>query len=212
MKLYLIRHTRTSSAPGTCYGFSDVPLADTYAEEYEVIRTRAGEAGLVNPRIFSSPLKRCRRLADDLARALVSNDRQSSVAVDYDERLKEMNFGEWEGRTWDAIQTQDSERAEHWMQNFVEVACPGGESYRDLSRRTDEFLNALTASSDSLPEDDAVLLIIAHGGSIRSIVARLLGIDLERSFQLEVEFGRLTCIDWNFTAEKFMAKLCYLNR
>ncbi|MCR9145023.1 MAG: alpha-ribazole phosphatase family protein [bacterium] len=216
MKLYLIRHTRTATPTGTCYGFLDVQLADSFADELRSLRETMNANELNGPlRIYSSPLQRCRRLAI----ALATPERTPNIS--WDDRLKELNFGEWEGRTWDAIQSQDAERSRDWMDHFVSARCPGGESYADLARRVGEFLHDLSAgAADS--EADSVrdvtgeippTVIVAHGGSLRALLAHALGLDLERGFAFDLDYGRLSCLEWDPALPPgHRGKLLYLNR
>ena len=68
-------------------------------------------------RLFSSDLPRCADLARGLADAF-------SVPVHFDPRLREMNFGEWEGRHYDAIEAEDGERWHTWCNNWMTEAPP----------------------------------------------------------------------------------------
>ncbi len=207
-RLYFLRHTPTAMPPGSCYGFRDVPLADDYSRDLAAVRERlrAADPELETPRVFSSPLTRCRRLAEDILDVLnIVSPPPSQNSVVLDERLKELNFGEWEGRAWDDIQASDGARAEAWMASFVETPCPGGESYRDLAERTHSFL-------EDLATGDEAVLVVAHGGSIRALLARLLGLELDYAFRLEIDYGRLSRVDRNPGAPGMPARLLYLNR
>jgi alpha-ribazole phosphatase len=214
MKLYLLRHTPTAAAPGICYGFLDIPLAEGFPSDFAAARAGLRAAGLsTQPRIFSSPLQRCRKLADRLAREL---DIEADE-IRQDDRLKELNFGEWEGRAWDEIQTNDGERAARWMDGFVDVPCPGGESYLDLARRARSFLEELALAAvepklSDMPARDQPTLVVAHGGSIRALLAGLLEIPLKQSFAYEIECGRLSCLEWDPAMQPWRARLLYLNR
>jgi alpha-ribazole phosphatase len=88
--LCLVRHTRTAMSEGICYGQTDIDVADTFCSEYPAVVSQL--AGIEFDLIYSSPLKRCLRLAE-----LFSND------ILPDSRLLEVNFGDWEGVRWDDI-------------------------------------------------------------------------------------------------------------
>ncbi len=80
-----------------------------------------------------------------------------------EERLKELSFGAWEGRTWDDLKRAEpaaiaARRADAW--GFVP---PGGESYAMLLDRLEPWLAALPA--------DAV--VVAHGGVARALMHRV---------------------------------------
>lgn len=111
MEVYLIRHTTPAITPGLIYGHLDVDLTDSFLEELKTVKQKLPP---VLDAVYSSPSRRCTQLAQQLA---------ADVIVDH--RLSELNFGDWEGKTWDTIDPQDS-RA--WMDDFVNVPAPGGES------------------------------------------------------------------------------------
>ena len=86
MDIYLIRHTKTDTKKGLCYGQSDVPLADSFYDEALQLQQKLPELN-GDCKVFSSPLSRCLRLAN-----------RFSDTVTTDERLLEMNFGNWENK------------------------------------------------------------------------------------------------------------------
>src|SRR6266540_3817224 len=124
MLLHLIRHTKVNLPARTCYGYSDVPLLEGWEQEAEGLVQQLRH--IQNPLVYSSPLSRCYLLACKLSHRVIT-----------DNRLKELNFGDWELKPWDEI---NDTQAKQWMNNFVETACPGGESYLDLSLRVKSFL------------------------------------------------------------------------
>lgn len=124
MKLWLVRHAPVAGAQGLCYGASDLP-ADTAATQ-AAARALAGQLpqGLA---VHSSPLGRCRQLAEAL-QAL-----RPDLAVKPDGRLREMDFGAWEGQPWAAIARAAFDR---WLDDFQDGRPGGhGESVRDLMAR-----------------------------------------------------------------------------
>lgn len=150
MKLTLIRHTKVLVPVGICYGQTDVSLTDSYEEEKAAIRAQL-ETNRFD-QVFSSPLSRCKRLAEDLF---------SSRSVLLDDRLKELDFGEWEGQHWDAIY-QTSE-GKHWMDHYLVEPCLGGESYPGFRSRINSFLDELKKNAS---ENVAAF---THNGVIRLV-------------------------------------------
>jgi alpha-ribazole phosphatase len=100
-----------------------------------------------------------------------------------DDRLKELNFGTWELQPWDRI---DPAELQPWMDNYVDTACPGGESYRQLAARTVDFLSTLKTH----PHKNA--LIVTHHGVIKAISAHLLGVNLEQAMAMTFGYGSVT--------------------
>lgn len=150
MKLVCIRHTRVAVPPGICYGQLDVPLASSYPEEARQTASRLH--GISPDRVFSSPLLRCRRLAEDLF-----PDR----TIELDNRLKELKFGSWEGKTWDEVYR--SAPGKFWMDHYLTASCEAGESYPEFRERVTSFLESITLL------DARHVVLVTHGGVIRLI-------------------------------------------
>jgi len=172
MNLLLIRHTSVNLPKGICYGFSDVPLANGWEEEADDIAQRLVPFDV--SMVYSSPLSRCRLLAEKI-----------SNQVMLDDRLKELNFGTWELMPWNEI---TGPQAEKWMNDFVNECCPEGESYMDMSRRIGNFLDELKKKRRTN------VVIVSHAGVIRTILALIQKIPLQKSFEIEVSFGQIMSI------------------
>lgn len=161
MEVYLIRHTTPNIQKGLCYGQSDLDITETFAQEAECILPHL-------PRhiahVYSSPLQRCRKLAEYLF---------PDHKIMLEDRLKEINCGEWEMKLWDEI---EPEYLKHWMDDFVNTSIPGGESYVQLYDRVVSFF-------ETLPRQGAIALV-AHGGVIRSILSYVEKVALHDSFNV----------------------------
>jgi alpha-ribazole phosphatase len=169
MEIVLIRHTRPAVDEGVCYGASDLGVCADFETQAQAVRLRLGD--IAGAALSSSPLARCRKLAEALG------------TPRYDERLKELDFGEWELLPWSRIGRAAVDR---WRADVDGFAPPGGESYAALHRRASAFLDEACA------EGFERLLVVTHGGVIRALLARMLGIPLMESLALRVDFGSLT--------------------
>ena len=178
MNLYLVRHTKVDISAGICYGQTDVPLLSSFSEEACEIQTKLENIRFTH--CFSSPLKRCRKLAETIV--------SGTLNIRYDNRLKELNFGKWEGKHWNSF--HETEEAKKWFNDYLNVACPDGESYRQLLERVRLFLNDLS----QLP-DDSTVLIVSHGGPIRGILAQIESIDPKEIFEIPVDYGEIKKIN-----------------
>lgn len=180
MKLWLARHARPLIEPGLCYGASDI-AADTDAT-YEAAEALAAQLprGLA---VASSPLGRCVQLA----RAL--HELRPDLAFTRDARLAEMDFGQWEGRPWEAIAP-----AEHvaWMADFAGYRCGGGESVQ-------AFLARVRLALDAMRANGADALWITHGGVVRAATLLVRGAPVPRQAadwpRDGLAFGRWTCLE-----------------
>lgn len=160
MSVYLIRHTRPLVEKGICYGHADLDVTESFYEEAAIIKQYIPPAA----HVYSSPLTRCRKLAEHL---------YPHAPISWEPDLRELNCGEWEMKHWDAI---PREAIDPWMQDFVNVCIPGGESYVQLYERAVRCYERIEQSARPA-------IIVAHGGVIRSILAHITGTSLKDSFQ-----------------------------
>ncbi len=167
MEIYLVRHTTPDIEKGICYGQSDIGLTDTFQSEFETLRKELPE-DLSAYKIYSSPLKRCASLAEQLNANLIT-----------DERLKELNFGDWELKAWNDIPEKE---INPWMKDFVNVKTTNGESYTELSNRVLDFFKSVTLDSKNT-------IVVSHAGAIRAFLADVLHIDLKDSFNIKINYG-----------------------
>ncbi len=151
LMLFAIRHAPTDVA-GRCVGQTDVPTTIEADEAAE--RALAALAGRTVGSIWTSPLARCRGLAERLAAAM-------SADLHVDERLLEADFGEWEGRRWADIEATDGMRLAEWMASWVQTAPPGGESAALLQARVHRWWSALDPQGHRL--------LVAHAGVVRAL-------------------------------------------
>ena len=122
-------------------------------------------------RVLSSDLRRCRMLADAIAAKL-------DIRPEPDAIWREVNFGAWENRTWDEIRSHDPHSLAAWMDDFVTVAPPGGESFHQLQSRVVSALQKI----DPQPSDN--LLVVTHGGVIRAAVCAFSDLPLRQSVRI----------------------------
>lgn len=163
IKFTCIRHTSVNVRSGICYGQTDVPLAASYAEEMEAVARQLDSVCV--DLVFCSPLSRCRQLASRLF---------PKHEIRFDDRLKELHFGQWENKDWEEIFRTGEGR--YWMDHYLEVPCPGGESYPEFRERVESFL-------DELPDDDTGnVALITHGGVIRLVKSILEDLSMEEVF------------------------------
>lgn len=174
MEIYLIRHTKVAVEKGVCYGQKDVDLAESYPQELEVVREKLKDIEF--DVIYTSPLKRAKKLAND-----IYGDK-----VIADDRLMELNFGDWEGKVWDEIKDP---LFPAWMDDFVNKKCSNGESFVMLNDRVTKFWNEIKS------KECKKIAIFTHGGVMRTIQAIHKNIKLEDSFNEPTpEFGEIVII------------------
>lgn len=157
----LVRHGAVDG-PAALYGRTDVPLTRQGLKQVE----RADLLGDYQA-VISSPLRRCQ----DAGRSLAERY-ETELAIE--PAFAEMDFGAWDGQPFEGLQDQWSLLESFWA-NPCHVRPPGGESLAEFSTRVEKgFLGRL----EQLQGDE---LWVVHGGVIRLLLARLLGVDPARS-------------------------------
>lgn len=155
---WLLRHATPLVDAGICYGQLDVP-ADAAATQHSAQAFLAALPELAQPlQIVSSPARRCRQLA----LTLQQQAEQAGIATlpRVDTRLREMHFGNWEGRPWSALPATEWDS---WMADFG--GWPGGgngESLHDFMARVQAVARQHLLQPHALPT-----VWVTHAGVMR---------------------------------------------
>lgn len=164
MEIYVIRHTQVAVGKDTCYGQSNVSLADTFIQDIVHYKNELPKDFDI---VYCSPLIRCKDLATTL--------QLKNIA--YQDALMEMNFGDWENKKWNDLNQTELNK---WMVDFVNIKTPNGENLIQLFERVKVFADNLR-----LQEHKKVLLV-THAGVVRCLWAYLLDISLQNIFKIPV--------------------------
>lgn len=170
MELHLIRHPRPDVAPGVCYGQADVGLAESAID----VAARLRPLLPAHFALHASPLRRARLLAEALG------------TPQLDPRLKEISFGDWEGRHFDDI----GSAIDDWASDPLGFSAPGGESASAMAARVLNWFDELRAGTPP-----TAVVVVAHGGPLRVLAGHLLGLPAERWLGLEFACGQVTRLD-----------------
>lgn len=179
IRFFLVRHGVTDfNAQSRMQGQTNEPLN-------EIGRNQAFAVGkrLSNEKIsviYTSDLHRTL----ETARAIAEHH---ELTVTPDPRLREMDFGQWEGLTYDEIQVKDPEGLDKWSADILGFAPPGGENLVDFSDRVAPFSKELIGKHHG-----EIVLIVAHGGSLRLLICELLAISPTMYWQFHLSPGSLS--------------------
>jgi len=174
--LWLIRHPEPDPAMrGICYGSLDVALSPKGLEQSQSIaRSLAGESV---DAIYTSPSRRC----FEAARCIAASH---SCPVNTVAGLRELDFGDFEGRSYDEIAAKDPEFYRHWMERPTKVQFPNGESFRDVADRVIQATRELIVRHYG-----GQIAIVSHGGVIRIVLADVLGMPAANIFRIGQSYG-----------------------
>lgn len=150
--LWLVRHAEPLVAPGTCYGALDL-RADAGATQRAAKHLAATLPARAH--VVCSPLQRCEQLA------LALQALRPDLAWEADARLRELDFGAWEGQAWEAIARADIDA---WTAAFASYRPGEGEHLASMLQRVAAALRSHSAAGAA---SDVVW--ITHAGVARCV-------------------------------------------
>jgi alpha-ribazole phosphatase len=155
----------------------DVPLAAQGREQVCKTGRMLQDKGI--KKILCSPLLRCRQTLEAL---------ELPVPCQFNELLREIDFGRWEGKTFAEIVDSDKELVDSWTTAPESFSFPEGESVESFKNR----VAACKLHLENLTDDH--ILVIAHGGIIRHLLCLLLGFDSHKYLVFDVMPGCFSSI------------------
>ena len=168
MRILLARHGETAwNAEGRYQGQEDIALSPVGEAQARALGERLRDVPI--DRAVASPLARARRTAE------LALGPQRAAMLATDPGLMEIAHGEWEGLLASEIRARDPERLQAWRDAPHTVLMPQGES---LQHVFDRAWPALQRAGDGL--GDGTLLVVAHDAVNRVLLARILGLPLQR--------------------------------
>jgi len=196
-RLILVRHGEVEgSQVGRLLGRTDALLSDMGRRQAAAVREALGD--LTGVRVFCSPLARARETAEIILAGRLGNAggaRADGGPADYgraepeiDPDIREFDFGTWEGMSYAEVEKADPEGARAWHEFGDGFAFPGGESLAEFGERIDRAAAGLAGA------DTNKVVCVAHGGVIRALVCRFLGLPLRDYLLFEVGTGSVTTL------------------
>jgi alpha-ribazole phosphatase/probable phosphoglycerate mutase len=182
-RLVLIRHAEpVDEARGRCYGSLDIGLSAAGAAHAD--RLAVGLAPVPLAAIYTSPRLRAVRTAA----AIGAPHGLEPVCED---GLRELDFGEFEGRTYEEIAGLHPDVYRRWMETPTEVEFPGGESYARLRARVLAVLAEIR-----LRHPGGTAVVVSHGGPLRALLADALAMPAAAIFRIDQAYGAVNVIEW----------------
>lgn len=180
-RLLLVRHADIAPQyAGQYVGSTDVPAEPHGLQQARQVAelvqaTRPG-------RCFCSPLLRARQTAELICDL-------TGLEIRVDEDIREVDFGQWEGRKFEQIAADDPEAVDRWADFSEAFTFPGGESVGD-------FLTRIRRAARRFATDPAeVVLAVTHAGVIRGMICHFLGLHPRHYLLFNVRHAACTTID-----------------
>ena len=179
MKLYLVRHGETElNVKKVYYGSTDCELTERGKEQAVSLKTAFASVPL--DLVLESPLKRAKTTVD-----LILGEKE--VPRLEDDRLKELDFGGWEGKSYTEL--QGDPLYEQWCREWKTTCPPRGECFLDLAQRVRSFYG------DLLKREEERVLIVAHHAVLQQLMACLLEAEPESCWHYAFEQGTYTVFE-----------------
>jgi probable phosphoglycerate mutase len=129
--------------------------------------------------VYSSTLTRC------IDTALLACPSQNPCL---DSRLNEINMGTWDGKSFDEIRQSLPGEFERRGRNMNRFRPPGGESFQDVYDRVLPFFDAVRE------KQSGPILVVTHAGVIRVVLCRIMGLDPDDLFKIDLKYGQLSVV------------------
>ena len=127
-------------------------------------------------RIYSSSLKRAIKTAKIICA-------HHNVELEKIDEFREIKLGEWEGKSFDDIKKYYPNEFKERGENIIHYCVPGGENFYQCNQRAMKKFHRI------LSKVDGNILIVAHAGVNRLILCNVLGISLDKIFQIPQDYG-----------------------
>jgi alpha-ribazole phosphatase/probable phosphoglycerate mutase len=183
--LFIVRHGETEGSEARRYkGTIDVPLSrrgEKQAEEAAgfIEQTLAGARLHA---VYASDLQRAVRSAEIIARG-------HGLEPAHMAGLRERNFGQWEGLTFEEIREHFPDAFEKWAQDPLNFSPVDGETTLGLRDRVVETLESVLNAHEG-----GNVAVVAHGGVNRVALCHFMGTPLEHIFRVEQDFACVNII------------------
>ncbi|MBI2907872.1 MAG: alpha-ribazole phosphatase [Chloroflexi bacterium] len=181
-RLLIVRHGETEWNQSRRYqGQRDIALNANGLDQAEMLARRLDSEDIVAA--YSSDLQRAMRTAQ----AIISGRGLEIVPCP---ELRELDFGDFEGLSFEEIEQRFPEQIQAWMSRRVDVSPPSGENLMQLAQRVS---SVVTRIERERPE--GTVLVTAHSGPVRALLCTLLQIDLSYWWRFRIGTGALSIVE-----------------
>ncbi|MFH1059898.1 MAG: histidine phosphatase family protein [Pseudomonadota bacterium] len=183
-RIYLWRHPEVMGVgDGLFYGHTDIGLSRQGKSQAKKVVKRMSQEKLGG--VYASDLSRARVVAEAVARKQSPRRKVQTMP-----ELRELNLGQWEGLNYKQIADRYPVELKARYADLANFRIAGGESLIDLAERVIPAFLQIVGEH----EGESVC-VVGHAGVNRVILAKLMGVPLDRVFRLEQEYACLNVID-----------------
>ena len=182
-RIYLIRHGEVAVAYHRTFGGKiDMELSPRGVEQAKGTANYLRRVRL--DAIYASPM---RRAQETLAPLVAEFPALTPVNL---ADLREVDFGEWTGHTWEQVLEKFGTHAFDWLEKMDQAAIPGGESAAQFRARVEPCLRRILKEHHG-----QTVAVVCHGGVIRMLLSLLLELPLVVTGRFEIEYASVSVVD-----------------
>ena len=200
-KLYLVRHGETESNRELRFqGQRDTALSAKGMQQAQQVGAYLSKLRL--DAVYSSPLQRARVTAEAIAAA-----QHPALPVQVEADLQEICFGSWEGHNFDEVEAMQPGAWERFFNRPADNPIPDGESLQAAQARAWAVFDRIAAA-----HPDGRVALVTHGAVLRVLFCSLLGVDLNRIWQIHTANAGTSCfrVDGSYVSLDFFNLASYL--
>lgn len=181
-RLLLLRHGEVEARYQRVFGGRiDMELSGRGHEQAKALASYVSR--LPVDAVFVSPMKRAQHTVAPLAAAL----RQTPTTLP---GLREVDFGDWTGLTWEQVQERFQISAWDWLHKLDQAAIPNAEDTRQFRERVEPCLREILQKHPGQS-----VAVVCHGGVIRMALAILLDLPITKMANVAIDYASLTMVN-----------------
>lgn len=192
-----MRHGETElNVKGVYYGWTDCDINDQGCKQAGKLKSRF--ESIKYDKVIVSSLKR----AVMTAQLIIGN---RDVPLIKSDELREINFGDWENKSFEYVEENDTENCHNWWIDWKNARIPNGETFMEFYGRVSKKIQSII---DNNGEED--VLIVAHNGTISCILCYLIGIGAEGFWKFKISqegYSHISIQKENVVIEKINSEI-----
>ncbi|QEK11806.1 alpha-ribazole phosphatase [Crassaminicella thermophila] len=174
LKIILVRHGETeNNCDGLYCGWNDIFLTEKGLMQAKKVSEKLKEENF--DYIISSDLDRTMKTAEII-------NQYHHVEIILESNIREMNFGLWEGLSYKEIKEKYPKEVKEWENDWIDYVTPNGESVKQMYERVTKAIDKIIHKNKR-----GNILIVAHAGSIRAILAYLIGRGMKDYWKYKID-------------------------
>jgi len=183
MRLILVRHGETRwNQENRVLGHTEIELNEKGRKQAERLALALKDETLAA--IYSSPLRRARETAEEIARF-------HGLEVVTDDGLKEVDAGELDGLTFQEMMERYGDFLKEWVKDEPSLRMPGGESIAELQQRTWPAVERMVRD-----HPDGIVILVSHAFAILSIICKAIGLSLSHFRRLRLSTASISILNF----------------